>query len=178
MKQPTRLQRIGLDMGLILFLVACTVFGSQVGREPKQAVAPLVIGADLASLDVCKSIPVEDIEAVVGGKLGASPQSFVYYDTPGSSGCSYDAGKDPSGNAFFGYVVLTPVSAYGDQPLYKDVAVDDLGEEAYFNNGADARQLWVKVNTQLAFVVAFGDAPNEDGARAIAKLVLTAIRTQ
>jgi len=36
--------------------------------------------------------------------------------------------------------------------------------------------LWVKVNERVAFVVAFGDKPNEAGAQAIAKLVVAAIQ--
>jgi hypothetical protein len=34
----------------------------------------------------------------------------------------------------------------------------------------------VKLNDQTALVVAFGDEPNEDGAKAIAGLLLRAIR--
>ena len=73
-------------------------------------------------------------------------------------------------------MVLTPVAEYASQPLYKNVSVSGIGAEAYFNNGADARQLWVKVNDRVAFVVAFGDQPNEAGAQAIAKLVVAAIQ--
>ncbi len=51
-----------------------------------------------------------------------------------------------------------------------------FGDSAYFNNGADARQLWVKIDNRVAFVVAFGDVPWEDGAKAIAKLVAAAIQ--
>jgi len=51
-----------------------------------------------------------------------------------------------------------------------------MGVSAYLNNGADARQLWVRVDDKVAFVVAFGDVPNEEGAKAIARLVLAAIR--
>ncbi|MEK7787758.1 MAG: hypothetical protein AAB658_20325, partial [Chloroflexota bacterium] len=72
--------------------------------------------------------------------------------------------------------VLTPVEVYNDQPLYQNMDVSGIGVEAYFNNGADARQLWVKVNDSVAFVVAFGDQPDEDGAKAIAKLVADAIK--
>ncbi len=100
----------------------------------------------------------------------------MYYDTPGTNGCYYDGGKDFNGNATFGYVALTPGSVYDEQPLSKNTAVSGLGSSAYFNNGADARQLWVKINDNLAFVVAFGDEPNEEGAKAIARLVLAAFQ--
>ena len=141
----------------------------------KATVAPIRICSDLGQVDLCQAIPKEDIEAAMGRKLIAAPERFEYYDTAGTSGCSYDAGKDSSGNAHFGYVVLTPVEVYNTQPLYLNTEVDNIGQEAYFNNGADARQLWVKVNDNLAFVVAFGDQPIEEGAKAIARLTLAAI---
>jgi hypothetical protein len=159
---------------LILGLtIACSL--SAPVSEPKATVAPIKIGSDLTAIDICQAIPREDIEAVMGRKLVSAPQHFNYYETPGAGGCSYDAGKDASGSAYFGYVVLTPIEAYNTQPLYKNVDVKDIGLAAYFNNGADARQLWVKINDKVAFVVAFGDEPREEGARAIAKLILAAI---
>lgn len=156
-----------------LSLVACGQ--TALPSEPKATVAPITISGDLTKLDLCQAIPKEDIEAVMGRKLVSTPR-FAYYDTPGTSGCWYDAGKDTSGEAHFGYVVLTPVDVYNSQPLYKNVNVSGIGDEAYFNNGADARQLWVKLDNKVAFVVAFGDVPNEAGAKAIAKLVIDAIR--
>jgi hypothetical protein len=73
-------------------------------------------------------------------------------------------------------VVLTPVEVYENQPLYLDTDVSGLGQEAYFNNGAAARELWVKLNEQVAFVVAFGDVPSEAGAKAIAQLLVSAMK--
>ena len=160
---------------LILSTLACGLTGSA-PQQPKAAVAPIAVGSDLTAIDICQAIPREDIEAVMGRILTGSPQRFDYYGTAGASGCTYDAGKDSSGEAHFGYVVLTPVDAYNNQPLYEEKDVSGLGESAYFNNGADARQLWVKVNDQVAFVVAFGDVPREDGATAIARLVLAAMK--
>ena len=136
----------------------------------------MVAGDDLSRIDVCQAIPQPDIEAVMGRKLAAAPDRTEYGDEPGTSGCSYDAGQDSGGNAVFGYVILTPVEVYAEQPLYLEENVAGLGQEAYFNNGADARQLWVKVNERVAFVVAFGDVPNEDGAKIIAQLVAAAIQ--
>ncbi|MBI1881254.1 MAG: hypothetical protein HYR94_23995 [Chloroflexi bacterium] len=160
---------------LILAGLACGPLGSSVS-EPKVAVAPITIGSDLTQIDVCQAIPQEDIEAVMGRKLVSAPQHFEYTDTGDTSGCSYDAGKDANGDAYFGYVVLTPIDVYNNQPLYQKVDVSGIGDSAYFNNGADARQLWVELNNKVAFVVAFGDRPNEDGARAIAKLIAAAIK--
>jgi hypothetical protein len=173
MKRAGNFQLIGFVTLFLLASIACSL--SAPVSEPKATVAPIKIGSDLTAVDICQAIPREDIEAVMGRKLISAPQHFNYYDTPGAGGCSYDAGKDASGSAYFGYVVLTPIEAYNTQPLYKNVDVKDIGQAAYFNNGADARQLWVKINEKVAFVVAFGDEPREEGARAIAKLVLAAI---
>jgi hypothetical protein len=163
-----------------LAALSLQIIGSACSREvtvsePKGPVAPIEIGSNLSAVDLCKAIPQEDIEAVMGRKLVGEPERFEFYDTSGTSGCAYDAGKDGSGNAHFGYVVLTPVSVYGSQPLYNDADVSGIGESAYFNNGADARQLWVKVDDRVAFVVAFGDEPREEGSRALARLVIAAI---
>lgn len=177
MKHNTRWYSIGLGILFAVSTAACAIFGVEASKEPNKTVAPLNVGADLSAVDLCQAIPVEDIEAVMGRKLVSAPEKFEYYDAPGSSGCVYDAGKDSSGNAVFGYVILTPAETYDQQPLYKNVEVTDLGAEAYFNNGADARQLWVKINPDAALVIAFGDVPNEAGAKAIARLVLAAVQT-
>jgi hypothetical protein len=161
---------------LLLSTLACSLGGSAAPSEPKSPVAPISTGGDLTGIDVCAAIPQDDIETVMGRKLVSKPEKFEFYDTAGTSGCSYDAGKDSSGAAYFGYIVLTPVEVYGNQPLYLNKEVSGLGSEAYFNNGADARQLWVKMNDHVAFVVAFGDVPNEAGALALAKLVAAAIK--
>lgn len=145
-------------------------------KPPEATVSPLIVDDDLTQVNVCQAIPREDIEAVMGRKLASAPEPLDYTGAGDSSGCSYDGGKDSQGNAYFGYVALTPVSVYEEQPLYQEKEVTGLGQEAYFNNGADARQLWVKVNENLAFVVAFGDQPNEEGALALARLVLTALQ--
>ncbi len=162
---------------LVLAVLACgSLSSTSKPSEPGVPVAPITLGGDLTAIDLCQAIPQEDMEAVMGRKLVSAPERFDYYETPGASGCSYDAGKDSSGEAYYGYVVLTPVEAYNEQPLYLDVDVSGIGEEAYFNNGADTRQLWVKVNDSVALVVAFGDVANEDYEKAIAQLVVAAIR--
>ncbi len=158
---------------LILSITACASAGKS--TVPEAAVSPITINGDLAKINVCQAIPQEDIEAVMGRKLVSAPKSFEYYDSTGTSGCWYDAGKDSNGAAYFGYVVLTPLEVYNNQPLYKNINVEGIGQSAYFNNGADARQLWVKVSDQVAFVVGFGDEPREEGVTSIARLFLAAI---
>ena len=160
---------------LLLVVVACGS-KSSVSTTPQAAVSPIALGSDLRTIDVCKAIPREDIEAVMGRKIVEGPKSFQYYDSPGTSGCWYEGAKDPDKEAHFGYVVLTPIEVYNTQPLVQKVDVAGIGEKAYLNNGADARQLWVKVNEKVAFVVAFGDRANEEGMKAIARLVVAAIK--
>jgi hypothetical protein len=171
--KPTLIFSLLLTL-LILVSTSCTRSNETV--ELPATLAPLTIANELGQVDLCSAIPQEDIEAVMGRKLASPPVPFLYYDTPGTSGCSYDGGKDSNGNATFGYVALTPGSVYDEQPLSKNTPVSGLGSSAFFNNGSDARQLWVKVNNNLAFVVAFGDEPNEEGAKAIARLVLAAFQ--
>lgn len=163
-------------LSLFFMLISLACLSSTKVSEPTAPISRINLNGDLTAIDLCKAIPTEDIEAVMGRKLTSQPEQFAYYDEPSTNGCSYDAGKDSNGNAFFGYVVLTPIEVYGSQPLYKDTPVKGLGQEAYFNNGADARQLWVKVNDSTAFVIAFGDEPNESGALAIARLLLEAVK--
>jgi len=131
----------------------------------------------IVELDLCTLVPAAAMEAVMGRKLATSPAHFDYYNTPGASGCWYDVGADAMLTAHFGYVVLTPLSAYTGQPRKDEKAVTGLGQAAYFNNGTqNARQLWVKIDDEHALVVAFGDEPNEAGAKQIAELVLAAVR--
>ena len=162
--------------GILLFVAGLACGLPATKTQPKATISPIVLSNDLTQIDLCQAIPVEDIEAVLGRKLINAPQRFDYYGVSGSSGCTYDAGKDSSGAAYFGYVVLTPISEYNNQPLYKNIDVSGIGDEAYLNNGADARQLWVKISDKEAFVVAFGDEPNDDGDKAIARLMINAIK--
>ncbi len=162
--------------GLLLTGLACGFSGSAKTSEPGEPIPPITVGSDLTKINVCQAIPQADIEAVLGRNLVSEPQRFDYYDTQGASGCTYDGGKDSGGTAYFGYVVLMPIGVYNDQPLYQNEAVSGIGDDAYLNNGADARQLWVRIDDKLAFVVAFGDQPNETGAEAIARLLVAAIK--
>jgi hypothetical protein len=139
-------------------------------------IVPISLGPDLTAIDLCQAIPRSNIEAILGRTLAKAPERTVFDETPGESGCAYEGAKDASGQAYYGYVVLTPAEVYANQPLYQDTPVSGLGAEAYFNNGADTRQLWVKINDQAAFVVAFGDVANEDYERALAQALLAAIK--
>jgi hypothetical protein len=51
-----------------------------------------------------------------------------------------------------------------------------MGDEAYFNNGADTRQLCVRIDNKVALVVALGDREDEAAMRAIARLLAAAVK--
>jgi hypothetical protein len=129
----------------------------------------------LTELRMCTAVPPAVVEAVLGRKLVSAPAWFEYPDAPGSTGCQYDAGQDSAGNALFAYIALTPPHIFDQQPRYQDQPVSGIGDTAYFNNGPDARQLWVKLD-KVALVVAIGDAPNEAGLKQLATLLVDAIR--
>jgi hypothetical protein len=179
MKGYRSLRSSGFITVLVLTALACGFSSGSTapaGRQPSAPIASISIGGDPTRIDVCSAIPQEDIEAVMGRKLSKAPQHFEYYDSAGESGCWYESNKDAGGEAHFGYVVFTSVDTYNSQPLYQNVDVPGFGQKAYFNNGSDARQLWVEVNDKTAFVIAFGDVPIEDGSKALAKLLLAAIK--
>ena len=163
-------------LALAALIVLSDAGCEKLATEPTTPVAPISIGGDLFQIDVCKAIPREGMEALMGRHLVSEPKRFEYYDTKGTAGCSYEAGKDSANTAYFSYVAFTPVEVFENQPLHMNVDVSGIGQKAYFNNGADARQLWVKVNDRVAFVVANGDVAYEDGEKALAKLIIAAIK--
>jgi hypothetical protein len=113
----------------------------------------------------------------MGVKLVGPPIHYTYRKAVGTSGCYYEGRtSNYSKDKNYGYVILTPVEAYSDQPLFQNEDVSGIGDGAYFNRGSDTRQLWVKVDNKVAFVIGFGDEPNEEGAKAIAKLLVEAIQ--
>jgi hypothetical protein len=164
--------------GLVMFLaaLACSFGGTAAPSAPLATVAPITLGSDLGKIDVCRAVPRETMEALLGRKLATPPEPFAYGGEAQSSGCAYDGGKDSAGNAVFGYVAFTPASVYASQPLSQKADVAGIGQSAYFTNGADARQLWVKVNERVALVAAFGDKPNEEGTKKLAALLLEALK--
>lgn len=160
---------------LVIGIIACGPASGSSPSEPTAAIAPITLGGDLTAIDLCQAIPKEDMEALMGRKLVKEPEKLDFSGEGDTSGCSYDGGRD-NDQAYFSYVALTPVSYYDNEPLYLNVDVPGLGQGAYYNNGADARHLWVKVNDNAAFVVANGDVENEAGLKSIAQLMLAAIQ--
>ena len=159
-------------IGLIISSSACGLSSP----EPPASIAPITIGDDLTSIDLCQAIPQEDIETVMGVKLTEPPTRYTLRNAEGTSGCFYKGPTDSDRELHFGYVILTPLDVYDNQTRYQAADVSGIGDEAYFTNGSDARQLWVKIDNKVAFVVAFGDVASEKGAQAIAKLMVAAIK--
>jgi hypothetical protein len=101
---------------------------------------------------------------VLGGALIKPPQPF--HDDYLGDGCQYDAGKDRSGQARFGYVAIAPVASFEIAKTTGPVTpIGDLGDAAFTIDGEDAQQLWALVKGKGAIVVAIGDVPNPSGAR-------------
>lgn len=168
---------------LMVVLLALGMGALACGQAPKGPPAftgsfnPIPLTDDLSQIDLCTAIPQEAMEEALGRSLSESPARFAYYDDVRTSGCIYVAESDPDGEAHFGYVALTPASLYDEQPLYLDEPVSGIGDSAYLNNGADARQLWVKVGGgRAAFVVAVGDVPREEQIKKIGMLLAAALQ--
>lgn len=163
-----------LIFGIIFFSVACA--GPGASSEPTVPLEPITITDDLTTIDVCQAIPQEDIETVMGVKLVEPPTRYTLRNTDGTSGCYYEGPTDSDRERHFGYVILTPLEVYDSQTLNQNEDVTGIGDAAYFNKGGDARQLWVKLNDKVAFVIGFGDVAKEAGARALASLLVEAIK--
>ena len=167
----------GFVVALAAAALACGPLGDG-GAAPaiSGTVAPMTISSDLTQIDVCAAVPASIMEGAIGRKLAGQPTKFDFYGAAGASGCMFDGGKDANQQAYYGYVVLTPVGAYDDQPLYQNKDVSGIGDEAYLNNGADTRQLWVRFKNKVAFVVGIGDVGPDETLITVGKLVAAAIK--
>ena len=162
-------------IGIVILLPACAA--PEAWSEPTEPISPITIGDDLTSISLCEAIPQEDIEAIMLVKLSNPPSFYTYRYTEGTSGCYYEGSvNNTTPDKQFAYVVLTPLEAYDNQALYQNVDVSGIGDRAYFNGPQDTRELWVKLDNKVAFVISFGDVPKEEGAKAIAKLLVEAIQ--
>jgi hypothetical protein len=171
---PKRLLFLIVSIVFILSLSACT--GAGAPAEPQGPVDPITISDDLTSIDLCKVIPQTDIETVMRVKLAEPPTRYTLRNADGTSGCYYEGPTDSDRERHFGYVILTPLEVYENQRLNQKEDVAGIGDEAYFNKGGDARQLWVKLNDKAAFVIGFGDVAKDEGAQALAKLIVAALK--
>jgi hypothetical protein len=109
-------------------------------------------------IDVCEAIPQVVLEKTLGRKQVGPGQPFQ--DPSLGDGCAYDFGKDSSA-AYFVYVTIASDKQFTAAlaNAVKAEPVTTLGDSAFLNYGADARQLWVRVGKKAA-LVAIGDREN------------------
>ncbi len=143
---------------------------------PGKMITPKPGTFDLKSFDACGAVSISSVERVVGRSLSGKPEKFSFNNKSTDAGCTFDAGKDGDKNAYFAYVVAAPVDDYVANRSSKAEYIQGLGDEAYFVNGADARQLWVLIDGKAAVMVAIGDRPNDTGARELATELIKAIK--
>jgi hypothetical protein len=109
-------------------------------------------------IDICEAIPQIVLEKTLGRKLIGAGSPFK--DPALGDGCAFDFGKD-SKEAYFAYVTLATEKQFTNAlaNAVKAEPVKTLGDSAFLNYGADARQLWVRVGKK-AVLVAIGDREN------------------
>jgi hypothetical protein len=157
---------------------AATATPTAAAQSQSEATVTLVEvrpGMDVSMLKVCELLPAVEVEKVLGRKLVKTPEGFSLNGANTDAGCSYSAGKDSANNAYFAYAVVAPTSDYAANRPVQPELVPGLGDEAFFINGPDARQLWVLLNGKAAIMVAIGDAPDEAGTRALATTLIAAV---
>lgn len=160
----------------IIFILSFSACAGGAPAEPQGPIDPITITDDLTSIDLCQAIPQVDIETVMRVKLVEAPTRYTLRNTEGTSGCYYEGPTDSDRERHFGYVILTPLEVYENQTLNQKEDVAGIGDGAYFNKGGDARQLWVKLNNKVAFVIGFGDVAKDEGAQDLARLLAAAIK--
>jgi hypothetical protein len=156
-------------MRLVPFFASCLV-----GCGP-YVMNPLTVGDDLSATDLCAAVPTAAVEDAMGKKAVAAPTRTRWANSAATSGCAWDAGKSGA-EARFAYLILVPASEVDAQPKVMPADVAGLGKAAFFTNGADARQLWVKATDKTGFVVALGDVPREDGCKKLAQMFVSALK--
>ena len=143
---------------------------------PAKLITPKPGNFDLKSFDACGAVAIPVVERILGRSLAGKPERFSFNNKNTDAGCTFEAGKDGEKNAYFAYVVAAPVEDYAANRSSKAEFIQGLGDEAFFVNGADARQLWVLIDRKAAVMAAVGDRPNENGARELAAELIKAIK--
>lgn len=117
-------------------------------------------------IDICEAVPVEAWEMVIARPMVGDPAPF---DDPSlGEGCAFDFGKDDLA-AYFSYVSFASEKQFNDalSSAVKAEPVTTIGDSAFLNYGADARQLWVRTGDK-AVMVAIGDSENLEGMLLVA----------
>ncbi len=130
---------------------------------------------DLGAADLCRAVTAGEVEALLSKPAVAEGKRFSYDGTAASSGCQWDGGKSGR-EAVFAYAALVPAATMRREPAVSRRPVSGLGREAFLNNGADARQLWVLINDQQALLVARGDRPDDGRLEAFGRALLPRLR--
>ncbi len=102
-------------------------------------------------IDICEAVPTEAWEMIVARTMEGDPTPF---DDPSlGNGCAYDFGKDDLA-AYFSYVTFASEKQFNDAlaSAVKAEPVTTIGDSAFLNYGADARQLWVRTGDKAVMV--------------------------
>ncbi len=122
------------------------------------------------AIDICEVIPQSVLESTMGRSLTGPGQPFS--DPALGDGCAFDFGKD-SDAAYFAYVTIGTEQQFTNAlaNAVKAEPVTTIGDSAFLNYGADARQLWVRVGKKSA-LVAIGDRENIPAAMIFARYLV------
>jgi hypothetical protein len=143
--------------------------------SPLVAAQGVVNLGDLRTADLCRAVTSAEVEALLAKSAVTEGKRFSYDGTAASSGCQWDGGKSGR-EAVFAYAAIVPAASMRREPAVSRRPVSGLGREAFLNNGADARQLWVLINDQQALLVARGDRPDDARLEAFARALLPRLR--
>lgn len=124
-------------------------------------------------IDICEAVPNAIWEAVIGRPQVSPPMPFQ--DDLLGEGCAFDFGQD-SNAVYFAYVTFASEQQFNDAlaSATRPEPVTSIGDSAFLNYGADARQLWLRVGDKAA-MVAIGDQENVGGMIIVAMYLIQAL---
>jgi hypothetical protein len=117
----------------------------------------------------CGYLTRGEVEEVLGRALDSEPTEIAE-GVAGRKGLLLSAGKESQGNANFAYAINRDKKTF-EMNATNTEAVSGIGDQAYTFNGPDAQQLWVKQGSKYV-MIAIGDAPDLDGCKKLAALML------
>lgn len=149
-------------------LISGCLYGSTTTPNRTKDINAAGTALGFGAFNMCETLPGSVIESSLKVKLVSAPERFSYSNDGKNSGCTYDGGKDSHGDAVFAWAALVSAKEFTENKKVGADTVKGLGEDAYFVNGADARQLWILLGGGKGAVIAIGDRPNEAAAKEIA----------
>jgi len=125
------------------------------------------------TIDICEAVPAEAWEMVIARPQVGEPTPFE--DPSLGEGCAFDFGSE-AGAAYFSYVTFASEKQFTDAlaSAVQAEPVTTIGDSAFLNYGADARQLWVRAKDK-AVMVAIGDMENVEGMVLAAMYLIQAL---